>query len=385
MHMIGFDVRAARIAWTVGLIALLLYAIYEVRRTLFIFVLAVFFSYLVYPLVRYVDRFRPRRVSHTFSTIGVFALITLLLVGVGALVGPPMAEQAALLGQQLPQLIQDPHLADRVPLPAWFDPLRPRIEAFLRDQVQTGASYAIPVARRVGQEVVEFAGNLVFVVLIPILGFLFVKDGPAMRDRFLGWVSDSPHSSTWIAILRDIDSLLARYIRALLLLSIATFAAYSLFFSIVEAPYGLLLAGVAGFLEFIPLLGPLVAGVVCLVVAGFAGYPHVLWIVAFIAAYRGFQDYLLNPYLMSGGVSIHPLLLFFGLLAGAELGGIAGIFLSVPVIAVAKIVTKRMEEARDARRAGIVSAETMSPMGERSAVLETQEWQARETEPKRLL
>lgn len=76
-------------------------------------------------------------------------------------------------------------------------------------------------------------------------------------------------------------------------------------------------------------------------VAGFSGYPHLLWLIGFIVAYRLFQDYALNPYLMSEGVKVSPLLVIVGLLAGEQLGGVAGIFLSVPVIAALKIVLSR--------------------------------------------
>jgi len=88
---IGFNARVAKIAWTVALVALALYTIYAVRRTLFVFVLAIFFSYMLHPLVRYLDRFTPRRVSHALSTVTVFVVIVLAIAGIGFLVGPAIA------------------------------------------------------------------------------------------------------------------------------------------------------------------------------------------------------------------------------------------------------------------------------------------------------
>jgi predicted PurR-regulated permease PerM len=76
----------------------------------------------------------------------------------------------------------------------------------------------------------------------------------------------------------------------------------------------------------------------------------VLWILAFIALYRIFQDYVLNPYLMSNGVAVPALLVLFGLLAGDELAGVAGIFLSTPVLAAARILVRRI--AAESRRNG---------------------------------
>ena len=68
----------------------------------------------------------------------------------------------------------------------------------------------------------------------------------------------------------------------------------------------------------------------------------------FIVAYRAFQDYVLNPYLMSEGVEVSPLLVIVGLLLGDEIGGVAGIFLSVPVMAAIKII---VTHARASQRA----------------------------------
>jgi predicted PurR-regulated permease PerM len=59
-----------------------------------------------------------------------------------------------------------------------------------------------------------------------------------------------------------------------------------------------------------------------------------------------FQDYVLQPYLMSSGVELHPLLVLFGALAGESLGGLWGMFLSVPVLAILRIVIVRVMRAQ---------------------------------------
>jgi predicted PurR-regulated permease PerM len=111
-----------------------------------------------------------------------------------------------------------------------------------------------------------------------------------------------------------------------------------------------LLAGVAALLEFIPFVGPLAAVVLTVAVAGFSGYDQLLLLVGIILAYRVFQDYVLNPYLMSEGVEVSPLLVIIGLLVGEELGGVAGIFLSVPVMAAMKIIMVRARASQQAQK-----------------------------------
>jgi predicted PurR-regulated permease PerM len=72
-----------------------------------------------------------------------------------------------------------------------------------------------------------------------------------------------------------------------------------------------------------------------------------IWLLIFIIAYRMFQDYVLNPMLMSEGVEVSPLLIIVGLLAGDELAGVTGIFLSVPVLAAIKVLFVRMRSSPD--------------------------------------
>jgi predicted PurR-regulated permease PerM len=142
------------------------------------------------------------------------------------------------------------------------------------------------------------------------------------------------------SVMEDIHFLLAQYMRALVLLALATFSAYSLFFTIVHVPYGVLLAAVAMMLVFIPMIGPLSAAAIILIVTLVSGGSF--WLVAvFLIAYRMFQDYLLSPLLMSQGAALHPLLVLLGVFGGAEVAGVAGSFLSVPVLATARILYVR--------------------------------------------
>ena len=337
--MLGFDRRAAKAAWTIALVAIALLAVYSIRKTLFIFLLAVFFSYMVYPAIKRVDAFTPRRLSRTAAAAAVFALIVLAVAGFFAVIGPPIADEASRLSTELPALVSDPSLMHRLPLPEWATPYVDRTVSWVQREFASGTSFALPLAQRIGRTALGVASNLIYVVLIPILSFLLIKDASGMRTAFLARMANTGHLTMWQRIVDGLDKLLGGYIRSLLILSGATLTVYSIFFSIAKVPYSLLLAGLAAVLEFIPVIGPLAAAVVAVTVSALAGYDSVLLLIGFIVLYRLFQDYVLNPYLMSGGVEVPPLLVLFGLLAGEEIGGVVGIFLSVPTLAAARIIT----------------------------------------------
>jgi predicted PurR-regulated permease PerM len=150
----------------------------------------------------------------------------------------------------------------------------------------------------------------------------------------------------WEDILTDLHVLLGQFIRALVILSAATLLVYTVFFTIVRVPYGALLASLAALLEFIPVVGPFTAAVLIILAAALSGAGHILLIVVFLAVYRLFQDYVLNPHLMGAGIELHPLLVIFGALAGEELAGIPGMFLSVPAMAALRVAYVRIQKAR---------------------------------------
>ena len=352
--MLGFDSRTAKVVWTAALMMLLFYAVYLSATTIIVVIFAVFFSYVLFPLVELTQRWLPKRVPRTVSISLVF-LVVLGLAGTAvALFGSQIESEAVALSQKLPTQLNAEDVSNKIPLPGFIEPMRERIMSFVRTQIAAGTDQAVPLAKQFGEGLMHAAGNLIYVVLIPVLSFLLIKQAPEMRREFLSGMA-STNKTLWRGIIDDLDVLLSKYVRALLLLSLATLVAYSIAFSLLDVPYALLLAGISALLEFIPFAGPLGAIVITLAIALLSGHEHMLWLAGFFLAYRLFQDYVINPMLMSEGVEVSPLLVIIGLLAGDQLGGVVGIFLSVPVMAAAKIVAVRIMAARAKAKAAALA------------------------------
>ena len=337
--MLGIDARAARSTWTAALVVLALWLVYLMRSTLLIFILAVLFAYLLAPLVNLLDRLLPTSRTRTPA----LALAYILLVGLvvlGAIVlGSKVAEQATQLASVFPQRF-----------PVWVASFQAHVPDSLKTEVAARSNDFFAALPQFGLKFLTLASNLIYVVIIPVLAFFFLKDGAAIRDHVLTLVEAGPRHKLLNDVMADIHLLLAHYMRALVLLSAVAFAAYSIFFSVLGIPFGILLAALAASLEFIPTLGPLVASAIILLVAAVTG-GHLLAIVIFIVAFRMFQDYLMAPHLMGQGVELHPLLVLFGVFAGAEVAGVAGAFLSVPLLALARVLYLRMRRTRISRAA----------------------------------
>ena len=313
--MLGLDRRTASYTWTVVFILLLLGVVYLIRETLFIFVVALLFAYLLWPLVKFLDRRLPGRSKVLALAIVYLSLVGLLIV-IGIAIGSRVVLQANALAARVPELLsrlEQPAEATAAPS---VQTVKSTVISTLQKQLADHSRDLLSLLPNAALGVLSHAGSLIFIVLVPILSFFFLKDGRVMRSSVLGILAEGSRRDMVKEIAADLHLLLAQYMRALVLLAAAAFLAYGLFFSIIGVPYGILLAAIAFPLEFIPMVGPLAGAAIILLVAGLSGFHHLLWILVFLVAFRVFQDYVLSPRLLSAGMKLHPLVIIFGVLAG---------------------------------------------------------------------
>ncbi|MEO8595965.1 MAG: AI-2E family transporter [Candidatus Solibacter sp.] len=337
--MLGIERSAARYTWSAAAVLLLLWLAYQLRVTLFVFALALLFAYLLSPLVDLLDKAIPRRGTRTLALTLAYLLFIGGVVIAGIQVGTQVAAEAGTLSTKLPEMLVK-FEAPSPALPGAVNDLKTEIVSTLRYEWSNRSEEMVKSLPAAGVKFLSVLSNLIYVVIVPVLAFFFLKDGEHIRRHILETLDGGALRTVVSSVMSDIHLLLAQYMRALVLLALSTFTAYALFFAVVHLSYGILLAVVAMALEFIPMIGPLTGASIILLVTLVTGGPF--WIVAaFLLLYRMFQDYILSPLLMSQGVALHPLLVLLGVFGGAEVAGVAGSFLSVPVIATARILYVR--------------------------------------------
>ena len=342
--MLGLERKAAGYTWTASLVVLALVLVYLLRSTLFVFTLALLFAYLLSPLVNLLDRALPMNRTRTLALALAYVIFMGTAVLIGAQVGVRVVDQAQALSKKLPDMLAkweapSPTASENV------NSVKAQVVQAVRGELYKRASDILHALPGASLKFLAVASDLIYVVIVPILAFFFIKDGDVIRAHLLSLVDAGPLRSLVDSLLEDIHLLLAHYMRALVLLSLCTFTAYSIFFTILDMPFGVLLAVLAMCLEFIPMIGPLTAAAAILIVAAVSGAP-LLVLLIFLVAFRVVQDYVISPHVMGQGVELHPLLVLFGVFGGAEVAGVAGSFLSVPVLALARIIYLRIRRSR---------------------------------------
>jgi predicted PurR-regulated permease PerM len=177
-----------------------------------------------------------------------------------------------------------------------------------------------------------------WLLLVPIFAIFFLKDGQKFGERLVNSVEDVRNRRIVAEMVAQMNLMLGHYIRAQITLAGLAVVVVTFVLWIMRVPYAFALGPAAGALEFIPVVGPLIGGAIVLAVALLSGYHHVLWVFVFLLIWRGIQDYVSSPRIMGSTLELHPLMVLFGVLAGGEVAGVIGVFLSIPVLATLRIL-----------------------------------------------
>jgi predicted PurR-regulated permease PerM len=343
------DSRTTRILFTILLFILGFGFLFVARRTLIAFLFAIFFAYLVDPAVSWLQKW-------TRGRGGAIAVIYVLIVGClftfFFFVGPRIGHEAQKLTESLPSLIQRVNSGEIVQQigieHGMSQATRDQLSAFLR----THSNYLLVIAQHAGLRIAEVAQESWLLILVPILAAFFLKDGSTFTRVALSFVHSKPQREFMQGVIADMNEMLAHFIRAQLILVVLSWAAYSSFLALMKVQYALMLGTAGGILEFIPLVGPFVAALLIMSVAVLTGFPHWLIVGFFLLAWRLVQDYFISPRIMGKSVELHPLAAIFGVLAGAEIAGVLGVYLSIPVMASLRIVWRRWRMYAEKKRFG---------------------------------
>jgi predicted PurR-regulated permease PerM len=343
------DSRTARVLFTILLFSLVLGFFYVAHHTLIAFLFAVFFAYLVDPAV---SRFEKWTRGRGWAIAAIYTLLVLLLITFFFIVGPKIGRQAQTLSESLPALLEkvgSGQIAEQIGAEhGWSAKTTQQLKGFLASHRKD----LLSLAQRAGLRVAEVAKEAWLIIVVPVLAAFFLREGRSFSGVMLAMINSRPQREFMEGVLNDLNEMLAQFIRAQLTLAGLSLLVYSGVLGAMQVPYWLVLGTAGGILEFIPVVGPLMAGVLIVGVALLTSYPHWLAVLVFLGVWRLVQDYLVSPRVLGKSTELHPLAAIFGVLAGGEIAGVLGIYLSIPVMASLRIVWRRWRLYAEKRRFG---------------------------------
>lgn len=333
-----------RVILTLLAVAATLWIFYALRGVILLLVLAVFFAYLLAPLVEFACRpFPVRGRVYVMPRALAIGVVYLLIIGALALAAALLLPQ---LDTQITQFAQE--------APSYLDLARSRalgwttsyeeyrLPATVRDAINKSATRAVEIAgtyvtEGVGNVLIQLLGFLPWLMLIPILAFFLLKDSASFRAIALQTLPQGRWRWRGRELLQDINTTLAVYIRAQLIACLLIGTVCTIGFSLIGVRYALVLGIVSGLFEFIPLLGPLVVAVIATLIASVYSMKQALGVVVFLGILRIVHDYIVYPRIIGHGLPLHPFAVIVAVLCGAALASVPGIFLAIPTVAILSV------------------------------------------------
>ena len=338
------DKNTLRVLFTVLATASLIAFVWFARKPLLVFLFAMLFAYLLDPLITLLQKWTHCNRGIAIAILYIAILAALLTVGM--VVGPRVVEEGRHLSEAAPELynrVATGSIAFQVgSARGWSVQTQARLQQFIvahRSDVLSAIS-----AQRT--TITEVAGNALWLVLVPILAIFFLKEKSRFARSIENLLEDQQRRQLLSEIMSDLDEMLSRFVRAQLYLAAISGIIYTISLTLLRVPYSWALGALGGLLEFIPFVGPVVAGALILAVSFGLNYGHLLLVLLFLVLWRGLQDYVVSPRVLGGHIEVHPLAAIFGVLAGGEIAGVAGIYFALPVMAAVRILWLRWHPSR---------------------------------------
>jgi predicted PurR-regulated permease PerM len=315
-------------------IVLAAWVLYELGTVLLLLIFSIFFCYLLAPLVRIVEQpiyvaGRELKVPRGGAILLVYMVIGLLLFLSVQLISP-------LMTQQIDQLKADwPNYKNNVTskfndLSDWMQHLK--LPDQLRNDLTERGNHLLASIGPWLLGAVGYLSYLMWLIIVPIFSFFLLKDAAKLEHSLVALLPNEKLRRRAHWLLEDVSKTLAAYIRAQITACIEIGVVVTVGFAIIRMPYAIVLGAVAGMLEFLPMIGPFIFACVAFLLALTVSLKQALVVALFLAVLRIAQDYIIYPRIVGHGIEMHPLLVIIAILSGFELGGLIGVFLSIPFV-----------------------------------------------------
>jgi predicted PurR-regulated permease PerM len=327
-------------AWSaIGVLILIGVAMWVIGRLLPVLIPFLMAAVLVFLLRGPSARIERLGVPRWVAVLACYVVGVLLLVVAGVFIVPVLANQFAQFVIAFPGLFATASrslagLTQRywTPAPSW-------LRDALSNAQQTFTAQLSDWGRVLAADVLTAGGSLVTLIVDSVLAlfiaFYILVDLPAVR-RELVLLAGPRRRQDAEVILREITTVIGGYLRGQAIIALANGVLTAIGLTIIRMPYSIAIGAITGVLSIIPYVGPVVGAIIVAVTGLFVSPALALLGVLVMIIVQQVEGNVLSPRIMSREVDLHPALVIFSLLVGAELAGVLGMLVAIPVAATGK-------------------------------------------------
>ncbi|BAB04985.1 AI-2E family transporter [Halalkalibacterium halodurans] len=306
--------------------------VYVLKRLLIPLGLAAIITYLFHPLIEAMHR---RGMGRGLAVLLVFGAMIALLVCFAVVGAPYVLQQIEELTTSFPTVMKD--VEGTVSKMEWQiqqlpHPFHNQAENWL-NHLGKKAGNLLGQMERV---IVVLIQSMVLLITVPFLVLYFLKDFDLI-ERAAWYVTPRKWRPSLKRYVRDVDRSFGRYIRGQLLVALSVAVVSMMALWLIGVPYPILLGGFIGATNIIPYFGAFIGAVPALVFAYFESWPVLLATAIALFLLQQLEGNVLSPLIVGHSLHLHPITIILALLVGVEVGGVIGLILAVPILAVLKV------------------------------------------------
>jgi len=301
------------------------------------FLAGLLIAYLLHPIVSLLEK---RNVPRTVAVLLIYMSFILVLAVMLINLIPAFTRQLVELSDDLPRLFN------------WYHDWMSEWEYhkyFLPDTIQSGVDRVIIQSKeRVAQSISNLAENaretiskLLGYAVIPFIAFYLLKDMQLLQRAALQLIPRAYRRKTMV-MLRDVNDVLAKYLHGQMVVALLVGALAYLGYWLIGMPYPFVLAVAVSLTNVVPYIGPLIGATPAVLVALTLSTRTVILVLTINLLIQLIEGNILSPNIVGRSLKLHPLSVILALLAGEALGGIVGLIIAVPTLAVLKVLIGRI-------------------------------------------
>jgi predicted PurR-regulated permease PerM len=320
------DIPIAILAW-IGVIAVILWGIMHVIRTVILLIIAGMLAFALAPGVRLLERYLPRSLA-----ILITCLVALSSLGAFFyLVTDTAFHQFHAFSYYLVHLIksnngQKTQIYQILTSFGITSEQLTVIRQQLVSHLESSVGNALPF-------ISKLVNSLLDMVVVAVMTIYFLIDG----TRINTWCRKNlPYSLHADFLLDTLERVISGYIRGQLLLALVIGLLVGIGMTLFHVPFAILLGVIAFILAFVPILGTLISGVFCTLIALSQGWIIALAVLIYFIIVHVIESDIIGPRIIGKAIGLHPIISLAALITGAELFGIVGALLASPIAGLAQ-------------------------------------------------
>jgi len=335
--------RRQRAMLSIGALIAVIFGLWVFADILTPFVLAGCIAYFLDPLASRMTRLG---MSRSIAAVLLVLLLVLLALLSLLLLYPLIVSQMTVLIAALPSYVTTitatlRDLLESLEQAAGPEVVGARLRELILSQASAMVSWLGTAATRLIGGGFALFNVFTLAIVTPVMSFYLLRDWPAMMARLESWMPRRS-ASTLRQLARDIDRVLAAWLRGQLLCCLILGIYYAAALTALGLDLGLTVGLVSGFLSFIPYVGSMTGLVlsILLAVGQWGDWNGVLWVLAIFLVGQGVEGYIIYPRLLGDRVHLHAVWVIFALFAGGVAFGFLGVLLAVPLAAAIGVLAR---------------------------------------------